>query len=96
MDALTAALQRLEWTRHAACAGMEPQAFFVEAGSAIDPAVAEVCSGCPVRRDCLVLAYRNSAGAGYFAGMSPGDRRDIPLEQALAALDQGREPGVSR
>lgn len=73
------------WLDDAACAGLPIEAFFVQAGHVIDEEVLNVCRGCAVRMDCLRHAYNvtlNITG-GYFAGMSPGQRRDMSYEQAV-------------
>jgi hypothetical protein len=73
------------WLDDAACANLPIESFFVQAGHVIDEEVLNVCRGCPVRRECLQHAYNpqlNITG-GYFAGMSPGQRRDMSYEQAL-------------
>lgn len=77
----------VEWVERAACANMRVDVFFVEAGRVIDPAVLAICEGCPVRRECLTYAYEREFTSGYFGGFSPGQRKDLTLAEALAAID---------
>lgn len=84
-----------EWMKQGACltaytdngspVGLDD--FFVSAGHIIDPQILEICNSCPVRRDCLKYAYNRELTAGYFGGMSPGQRRKLSLGEALAMLD---------
>lgn len=73
------------WLALAACADLPLEAFFVQAGHVIDEDVLNVCRTCPVRLDCLRHAYSEHLNitSGYFGGMSPGQRREMTLEQAI-------------
>jgi hypothetical protein len=75
----------LRWLDDAACAEKNINDFFVEAGHVISEEVLEVCRRCPVRRQCLEVAYdpRFNITGGYFGGLSPGQRREMDLDQAL-------------
>jgi hypothetical protein len=73
------------WLDSAACADLSIDSFFVAAGHVIDEEVLNICRRCPVRLDCLRHSYNpllNVTG-GYFAGMSPGQRRELNLDQAI-------------
>jgi WhiB family transcriptional regulator, redox-sensing transcriptional regulator len=72
----------LEWISDAACVGMDPDDFFVEAGRVINEEVLEVCQICPVRAECLRYSYDRNFTSGYFGGLSPGQRRAMTLKQA--------------
>lgn len=74
------------WLDDAACADLPIEAFFVQAGHIIDEEVLNVCRTCPVRIDCLKHAYNEDLNVtgGYFGGLSPGQRRELTLEEALA------------
>lgn len=74
------------WLDRAACAGLPIESFFVQAGHVIDEEVLNVCRACPVRFDCLKHAYNPTLNitGGYFGGMSPGQRREMNFEQAVA------------
>jgi len=73
------------WLDDAACADHSIDDFFVAAGHVIEEEVLNTCRRCPVRLDCVKHAYNpvlNVTG-GYFAGMSPGQRREMDLQQAI-------------
>lgn len=77
------------WIYQAECANrgdMDLGDFFVDAGRSIDPTVLEVCENCPVRRDCLSYSFDTQTEAGYFGGVSPGQRKKLGREQALAMI----------
>jgi hypothetical protein len=77
----------LTWLDLASCQDLDVPDFFVDAGHVITEAALDTCRGCPVRRQCVIHAYTGGpSGAitgGYYGGMSPGQRRDMPLDQAL-------------
>jgi hypothetical protein len=87
-----AAVKELGWLDDAACADLEQDLFFVDAGHVIDDATLTVCHSCPVRRQCLIHAYVAIGGqgcnSGYFGGMSPGFRKTTTLVDALAELER--------
>lgn len=74
------------WLDDAACADLDHEDFFVEAGHVIREDVLDVCRGCPVRRDCVTHAYKRKIIGGYFGGFSPGQRREMSHAQALGAI----------
>lgn len=87
------------WLDDTACAEMGIESFFVQAGHVIDEEVLNVCRGCPVRSDCVTHAYdeKLNVTGGYFGGLSPGQRREMNLEQALNyiktdTIDKPRRP----
>jgi WhiB family transcriptional regulator, redox-sensing transcriptional regulator len=86
------------WLDHAGCADMDISDFFVEAGHTIDQQVLNVCRSCPVRRDCLDHSYRRQITGGYFAGISPGQRRQMTHAEAVNFIehDPVRPPRVVR
>lgn len=66
------------WVEDAACGDLELDQldmFFVEAGRTLSKEAIALCTGCPVREDCLDHAFRRDIGGGYFGGMSPSKRR---------------------
>lgn len=77
----------MRWVDQAACADTPADEFFVEAGRVIDPAVLAACKSCPVRRQCTQYAYDREFAAGYFGGFSPGERKKLTVDQALAVID---------
>ena len=82
------ASEDLAWLRHAACADREVKDYFVEAGHVIDEDVLNLCRACPVRESCIRHAYKQEVTGGYFGGLSPGQRRDLSLDEALAYAEE--------
>ncbi|MEV8336662.1 WhiB family transcriptional regulator [Streptomyces niveus] len=64
-----------DWGRRAACQGMSPDALFVQ-GSEQGRAKA-VCTGCPVRTECLADALDNRIEFGIWGGMTERERRAL-------------------
>jgi hypothetical protein len=75
----------MDWLDDAACQELEIADFFVQAGHVISEDVLNVCRACPVRESCLRHAYTASLNVtgGYFGGLSPGQRRELSLLEAL-------------
>lgn len=73
------------WLDNAACANLNINDFFVQAGHVISEKVLDICRTCPVRAECLKHAYDEKLNitGGYFAGMSPGQRREMTYEEAV-------------
>lgn len=80
------------WLNKAACFDKDVPDFFVEAGHVITEESLNTCRGCPVRRECVIHAYTGGPAGpiigGYYGGMSPGQRRDMTLEEALAFIEK--------
>ena len=88
-ESITEVVLRIEdqnWVDASACADMEISAFFVEAGRSIKEESLNVCRACPVRKQCLTHAYDKGLSAGYFGGVSPGQRKHASLEEALTLI----------
>ena len=66
------ALQREDWTMRAKCRGME-DALFPEASD--QKRARLLCSGCPVRFECLSEALDNRIEWGIWGGMTERERR---------------------
>lgn len=81
----------LQWLEDAACAEMGVDDFFVDAGHVITPEALDVCRSCPVRVECLTHSYEQGLSAGYFGGVSPGQRRTLTLEEALAYVAEDKD-----
>lgn len=64
-----------DWTVVAACRGMDPDELFVQ-GAAQNRAKT-VCSGCPVRTECLADALDNRVEYGVWGGMTERERRAL-------------------
>ena len=76
----------LGWLAKTACSDMAINDFFVEAGHAIEETSLQVCRGCPVRIECVKHAYDMQVTGGYFGGLSPGQRRERSLEEAVQLI----------
>jgi WhiB family redox-sensing transcriptional regulator len=91
-----------DWTVVAACRGMDPDELFVQ-GAAQNRAKT-VCSGCPVRTECLADALDNRVEYGVWGGMTERERRALLrrrpevrswrqfLESAKARYERGANP----
>jgi WhiB family redox-sensing transcriptional regulator len=66
------ALHQEDWALQAKCRGME-DALFVEASE--QKRARTVCSGCPVRFQCLAEALDNRIEWGVWGGMTERERR---------------------
>ena len=64
-----------DWTTQAACRSTDPDALFVQ-GAAQNRAKA-VCTGCPVRTECLADALDNRIEFGVWGGMTERERRAL-------------------
>lgn len=64
-----------EWGAYAACRRSAPDELFVE-GAAQNGAKA-VCSGCPVRTECLAFALDRRIEHGVWGGMTERERRAL-------------------
>ncbi len=79
----------MPWLDDAACGDVpldQLNMFFVEAGRTIKSTTIALCKGCPVRARCLEYAYQHDIVSGYFGGVSPGRRRSVSFEEALAEI----------
>lgn len=65
-----------EWMNHAACRGTDPEAYFPEKGQSTADAK-KVCSGCPVRAECLLDALDRRDAWGIWGGLSVNERRRL-------------------
>lgn len=83
------------WRGEAACLTEDPELFFPEGESeryAGQIALAvEICTGCPVRLDCLDYAVRTGQRTGIWGGMTSEQRRRLPATRrtAVAASSDG-------
>lgn len=71
----------LMWRDMAACLGMDTEIFFPRKGGTAEKAK-EVCSGCPVRAECLDDALRLGDETGVRGGLTASDRRRLPRRSA--------------
>lgn len=77
----------LKWLDDIACAELDLDDFFVAAGHTISENVLSVCRRCPVRKQCVEHAYRREIDAGYLGGLSPSQRRQLSLPEALRVIE---------
>lgn len=66
------AIKHEEWTLHAKCRGMA-DALFPEASD--QKRARQLCTGCPVRMECLAEALDNRIEWGIWGGMTERERR---------------------
>lgn len=78
----------LKWLDKVACADLPTEDFFVAAGHTISEVVLDVCRSCPVRVQCVEHAYNREIDAGYLGGLSPSQRRQLSLDEALELVEQ--------
>lgn len=63
------------WTRYAACAGTDPDAWFGETDVTLK-VLAQICARCHVRTECLAWAVEHDE-LGYWAGTTPHQRKRL-------------------
>lgn len=64
-----------EWAAKARCLGADPEALFVQ--GAAQHKAKKICSGCPVRLQCLADALDNRTEFGVWGGMTERERRAL-------------------
>ncbi|MEV6579901.1 WhiB family transcriptional regulator [Streptomyces sp. NPDC051582] len=76
-----------------ACRNADPALFFPAYGVPLSQvqitAAKELCTGCPVREECLAIAVRSDESDGIWGGTTPLERRRMRLQ--LARMRQGAE-----
>jgi WhiB family transcriptional regulator, redox-sensing transcriptional regulator len=93
----TTAENLAEWWSLAACQSSDPDLFFPISGSGparaqVDRAKA-VCSGCPVRSDCLRYALAAGPLQGVWGGLTEEERRLLRQREAKARMRASRRSG---
>lgn len=81
----------LEWLDSAACSTLDIERldlFFVSAGKSLSSEAKALCASCPSRRACLTHAYDREIAGGYFAAVSPAQRRSMTLDEALESIGE--------
>ncbi|MCZ2860521.1 WhiB family transcriptional regulator [Blastococcus sp. VKM Ac-2987] len=68
------------WRQDALCAETDPEAFFPDKGGSTREAK-RVCTGCPVRAECLEFALANDERFGIWGGLSERERRRLRLQR---------------
>jgi WhiB family redox-sensing transcriptional regulator len=79
-----ATASRPAWQQRGACRGADPNLFFPERGESVKEAKA-VCTGCPVREECLEYALENHEVLGIWGGLSGRERRQQRRTGRVAA-----------
>jgi len=76
-----------DWRLDAKCTQVDPDIFFPAKGdnTSHDKAV-KVCSGCPVQRQCALLALDNRERHGIWAGRNTQDLRREARREGVIAL----------
>ena len=69
------------WRLDALCAETDPEAFFPEKGGSTRDAK-KVCTGCPVRAQCLEFALESDERFGIWGGLSERERRRVRLQRS--------------
>ena len=64
-----------DWAVRAACRGTDPDTLFVQ--GAAQNRVKTLCSGCPVRLECLADALDNRVEFGVWGGLTERERRAL-------------------
>ena len=93
---MTSEPKKLQWMTDAACRDYEPAVFFTEGAhlaSAYDKA-RRICGSCDVLSECaayIATWERSDERHGFWAGLSPADRRKRTRRSQRAALRQRQE-----
>lgn len=66
--------RRADWTLEARCQGKQDELF---PDGADQKRVRTLCSGCPVRKECLAEALDNRIEWGVWGGMTERERRQL-------------------
>ena len=69
-------MEVLPWADKAKCLVAEPDTFFPEKGGSTREAK-RICSGCPVKAECLEYALENDERFGIWGGLSERERRKL-------------------
>ena len=69
-------IEVLPWADEARCLVAEPDTFFPEKGGSTREAK-RICSGCPVKAECLDYALENDERFGIWGGLSERERRKL-------------------
>lgn len=92
-DDIPLVVEREDWTKRAACHGVDPNVFFPTRGEDVEAARA-ICDGCPVKAECLDYALRTSQKFGIWGGSSERDRRPSPGSRLRHRIRLSTAPAV--
>ena len=92
---MTATENAVNWRSLAACLSADPDLFFpISSTGPAERQIARakvICSGCPVRRECLEFAVTHDQTHGIWGGTTPQDRqRDRRRRRRRAAASAKR------
>lgn len=89
-----------EWMAHAACKGSGPEPFFPDGTEGVPAEVLRLCSGCPVRDECLNYALADPELHGIWAGTSQRQRgrmrKRAGMKRPLQSPDHGTNTGYAQ
>lgn len=75
----------MNWQEAAACRNHDPKVFFPSETNlrSVPLFIKHLCETCPVRLECLALAVEVAtfAESGFWAGTTPGERREIARQR---------------
>jgi len=69
-------LEERPWAAYGSCRGEEPDLFFPIPEGEPDDGL-KICSGCPVREECLIWALDFRIPYGIWGGMTERERRRL-------------------
>ena len=83
------------WLDESACSDIPLSEYFAKAGHVLSDRARKACMECPVWRECIIFSYLGNPDGkvvigGYFAALSPGQRKRMNLTEALEAAEQMR------
>jgi WhiB family transcriptional regulator, redox-sensing transcriptional regulator len=64
------------WVAYASCRDADPEIFFPSTEDSVEAAV-RICSGCPVREECLEWALDTRVRYGIWGGLTEKQRRRL-------------------
>lgn len=86
-EPVTLILQPAEWHLDALCAQVDAETFFPEKGGSHRDAK-RICSGCPVRAECLQFSLDNDERFGIWGGLSGRERSRLRNGDLTVLSDQ--------
>ncbi|MEX2292364.1 MAG: WhiB family transcriptional regulator [Acidimicrobiales bacterium] len=79
----------LDWMPRGLCAALPPSTFFPSDGAGVEEA-RKICSGCPVKEQCLEHALEHRIDHGVWGGCSERERRRILKRRRAARTVRAR------
>jgi hypothetical protein len=81
------------WMRSAACACVDPEIFFPATSRQSATEAKQICSGCPVKAECLEYSLVNEEEFGVWGGLTEKERRQI-LDERHHHQHDGHSHGI--